>query len=191
MNKFASELVPQNKYRDFHERISSLLFKKISFYYTNCCVEAYREKHNQYLMEVLDEEPNVWACINRIIDQIVGSVETSKYNIKGKKYINFGTGFGYSSTDDHQDLSVFKGALDINEVEDTCDDAVTRIGDATKTFMRTDTIKENAGSTPAMSPIDAKPDTNNKSRVMSDPNSGDLQLNAPIMDSESHKPKGK
>jgi len=66
----------------------------------------------------MDEEPNIWACINRMFE-LNSKDESKTWEIKGRKrYINLGT--GYSSTDD-KEIAVFKN-VDINDVSDTCDD---------------------------------------------------------------------
>jgi len=66
----------------------------------------------------MDEEPNIWACINRMFE-LNSKDECKTWDIKiRKRYINLGT--GYSSTDD-KEIAVFKN-VDINDVSDTCDD---------------------------------------------------------------------
>lgn len=71
----------------------------------------------------MEEEPNIWACINRMFE-FNAEYEPKVFDMMARKrYINLGT--GYSSTDE-KELPVFRTNVDLTDVSDTCDEIKTR-----------------------------------------------------------------
>lgn len=71
----------------------------------------------------MEEEPNIWACINRMFE-FNTEYESKVWDTKTRKrYINLGT--GYSSTDE-KEMPVFRNNVELTDVSDTCDEIKTR-----------------------------------------------------------------